>query len=75
MTHLLKFALVLSLVVLPVGLLAQGRGRERPVKPPERGGPGHSNKDPVSVPEPSTLLLMAAAGALGGRRLWQKRRG
>jgi hypothetical protein len=74
MKHMVKFVFVLSILVLPVGLLAQGRGPERPVNPPEGGGRGHSKKDPVAVPEPSTLLLMAAAGALGGRKLWQKLR-
>lgn len=74
MRHLVKFGLILSIVALPVGLLAQGRSGERPVNPPNGQGPGNTKKKPLSVPEPSTLLLIGAAGALGVRKLWQNRR-
>ena len=74
MSHLFKLGLILSIVALPVGLLAQGRSGERPVNPPNGQGHGDTKKKPLSVPEPSTLLLIGAAGALGVRKLWQNRR-
>jgi hypothetical protein len=34
-----------------------------------------NSNDPISVPEPSTIVLLgAAAGVLGVRKLWQRRR-
>lgn len=72
MAQLVKFALALSIIAAPVGLFAQRSGQEPRVSPPAGQGSEHSRK-PVSVPEPSTLLLMAAAGALAARKLWQKR--
>lgn len=74
MRHLIKFGFVLSMVALPVGLLGQGRSGERPVNPPNGQGLADTKRKPVSVPEPSTLLLIGAAGALGVRQLWQRRR-
>jgi hypothetical protein len=73
MRQLIKFALALSIIAVPVGLLGQRGGREPRVSPPEAQGAGHSKKPPVSVPEPSTLLLMGAAGALAATKLWRKR--
>jgi hypothetical protein len=74
MRNLIKFAFVLSMVALPVGLLGQGRSSERPVNPPNGQGRVDTKKKAVPVPEPSTLLLMGAAAALGVRKLWQRRR-
>jgi hypothetical protein len=70
MRRLTKSVFLLTLVALPVGLLAQGRSNT----PPPQGIPNNP-RNPVSVPEPATLLLLGAgAAALGLRKLWQSRR-
>ena len=69
---LVTLALLMSSSAAP---LAQGRGTS------EQGrGNGHqngANGNPFhSVPEPSTLILLgAAAGVVGLRKIWQRRRG
>jgi hypothetical protein len=87
MRRLTKSVFLLTLVALPVGLLAQGRSNTPPPQgipnnpaqgrsntPPPQGIPNNP-KNPVSVPEPATLLLLGAgAAALGLRKLWQSRR-
>lgn len=71
MRHLTKFIFLVTLLALPVGILAQGRANSRPL--PEQIPPNPRN--PVSVPEPTTLMLLGAgAGALALRKLWQSRR-
>lgn len=83
MRRLTTHIFVLTLVMLPVGLLAQGRSNTAPGR--SNTAPGRSNtppqqmpnnpRNPVSVPEPATLLLLGgAAGALGLRKLWLNRR-
>jgi hypothetical protein len=76
MRRLINHLFVLTLVVLPVGLLAQGRSNTAPGRsntPPQQMP--NNPRNPVSVPEPATLLLLGgAAGALGLRKLWLNRR-
>jgi hypothetical protein len=79
MRRLTHYVFVLSLVALPVGLLAQGRSNTPPPQPMPNNPPQqripNNPRNPVSVPEPATLLLLGgAAGALGLGRLWQSRR-
>lgn len=60
-------ALFVSATLLPAGqAAAQGNSAF---------GHSHNDKTPVSVPEPTTLALLgAAAGALGVRKIWRRRR-
>ena len=80
MRRLTKFLLLFTMVALPVELLAQGRSSTPPGRsstpPPGRSNTaGENRRNPVSVPEPATLLLLGAgAGALGLRKLWRNRR-
>jgi hypothetical protein len=72
---LFTLALVMSSSAAPS---AQGRGHAYGHENSEQGrGNGHQNGNPVhSVPEPSTLLLLgAAAGLVGLRKMPQQRRG
>lgn len=72
MRRLTKFLLLFTMVALPVELLAQGRSSTAPGR---SNTPGENRRNPVSVPEPATLLLLGAgAGALGLRKLWRNRR-
>jgi hypothetical protein len=84
MTRVLAFILSLVLVIAAASVAVQaqpnGRGRGRGGAPPandREGGPpewAKSHKDPVAVPEPSTLLLLAfGAGGLAVKAVRNRR--
>jgi len=68
--------LLVSVLVMPwpvsAAPSAQGRGNSDQGRGPRNGTPSN----PVHpVPEPSTLILLgAAAGIAGARKIWQRRR-
>jgi PEP-CTERM motif len=69
--RLTTFIFLVTVLAFPVGILAQGRSNSRPVPEQIPQNP----KNPVSVPEPTTLMLLGVgAGALALRKIWQARR-
>ena len=83
-TRVLAFVVSLLLVVAATSVAVQaqpnGRGRGRGGAPPANGREGgppewaKSHKDPVAVPEPSTLLLLAVgAGGLAVKAVRNRR--
>ena len=72
------FALVMFIIaaLVPAGhAAAQSRGNSVAAHEAHKKDKADNNNRPISVPEPATIVLLgAAAGMVGVRKIWQQRR-
>ena len=72
------FALVMFVIaaLVPAGqAAAQSRGNSAAAHEAHKKDKTENRNDPISVPEPATIVLLgAAAGVVGVRKMWQQRR-
>jgi hypothetical protein len=72
------FALVMFITaaLVPAGqVAAQSRGNSAAAHEAHKKDKAENRNSPISVPEPATIVLLgAAAGMVGVRKIWQNRR-